>query len=407
MSHVRSLVALATLASVSVLACASGTGAEGDAGAPPTPTVEAGTPAPAATDFQLRSDMRAAWLATTQWTHLYAIAALANAPDEPQALDRLTQSEDAIGTEASPILGNAQSDDLSALLRARAADARAFMRALESRDPATTATAKGAWDQSTNDLAAFFGRLGDARSTATLATALRANETAMQGVVTARANGDLHAEIAADDEAERQSLAVGDAFTDELLALGSSQVAPSALSPQDRSLRLELRPLLARGAFWLRVVAIEQLRGEPLQPVLDQAIAVRVATANVFARFYGNSIGGQVEFWLHSELADAYAYMLATKSADPTASDATRQIFVTDMGHFARYLASVDASWRAGDLDRILQVGVDRTLGEYDARVAAQWDADAADYQLILDNSRELGDLLADGLASAFPRRPR
>ena len=406
MSHVRCLVALATLASASVVACAAGTAAEGDGGSPPTPTVEAGTPASATTDFQLRSDMRGAWLATVQWTHLYAISALASAPDEPQALDRLTQSEDAIGTEASPLLGNAQSEDLSALLRARAADARAFGRARQSRDPATAATAKAAWGQNTSDLAAFFARLGGAQSTASLATALRASETAMQNVVTARADGDARAEIAADDEAETQALAVGDAFTDELLAVSPSQVSPSTLTRQDQSLRLELRPLLARGAFWLRVVAIEQLGGEAVQPALDEAVAVRVATSNVFARFYGKSVGGQIEFWMHSEIADAYAYMLATKSADPTAIDATRRIFVTDMGHFAKYLASIDASWRPGDLDRLLQVGVDRTLAEYDARRAAEWDADAADYQMILDNSRELGDVLADGLATAFPRRP-
>lgn len=406
MSRLRSLAALTALSAATIVACAAGAEPAdtrtNDAGTlPPTPTVEAGTTAKM-TDFQLASDLRATWLDSAQWIHLYAIAATTN-EGAAQAMARATAASTDFATVAAAFLGDGTSEVLAKTFQARETVVREFVTAAETGDAKEIAAATQAWELDTDAIAGFFSRkLYGAHAISALGLELRAEDAALREEILARANGDAKAEIAASDEAETQAIAVGQTVATSLIGTYRSSIARSDVSQEQQSLALELQPLLADRAFWLRIALIDQSHKTPSQPELDRAMASQVAVADTFQRFFGKDVVGQVQLGLHNLVADADAYALA--QGDATATAGVRAQWVSHANAFAKYLASLNARWQAPVLERILGVDVDRTAASIDARAAREWDADAADWAMIFDNGRGFAGVLAAGLVATLPR---
>ena len=411
MSHVRSLIALTALTSASLFACAVGTTPENGTNAgtlPPPATVEAGSIAPATTtDFQVRSDTRDAWLALAEWSHFYAISAMGNAGDTAPAQNRLLVVGHDFATQAGLVLGDGAADQLAALLDRRAKSVIAFVSDAENGDLNAMAKEKAIWSVASAQLASFFAdKLGKAHAISALHPALLALDAATQDEIVARAKGDFSAEVSAADQADTQALTVADSLAFSMAATYPSKLSPSTLGVENQSLRLELRSLLAQRAFWLRAFTIDQAAKLEAQPELDRAIKAHVAVGDVFAGFYGKDVGDQVALGFHNLTADQYAYLLAGQTGDASASDAIRAKWMKDAAGFAHYLATVDTSWTETDLDRILQMDVDRTLSYVEARRASEWDADVADYMMVIENTGVLANVFAGGLAAVSPNTP-
>ncbi|HEY1958881.1 MAG TPA: hypothetical protein VGH28_24885 [Polyangiaceae bacterium] len=405
MSHARLLIALTALTSASILACAGGVAPESepDGGAPPT--VEAGPTSPAATDFQVRTDTRDAWLSLAQWTHFYAISATGNAGDTTQALQRLLAAGNDFATQAGALLDSASSTELAGLLGQRAKVVVAFVDHTSNGDENAVTNDQAEWRDLTTQLATFFTTHLHAASRApsALQDDLFALDTATQNQIAARAKGDFAGEVAASDEADKRALDVADALSAALIATYGDKLGTTTVSGDAQSLELELRPLLAERAFWLRAFTIDQLQKRAAQPELDRALAAHVAVADVFTTVYGSNVGSQVELGFHNLSADAYAFLLASETGDTSAVAAIQKQWFTDQKSFVQYLASTNTSWTVGELGRVLGVDMDRTLAEIDARRTGEWDADAADYAMVLDNTRLFANVLATGLAHATP----
>lgn len=411
MSHVRSLIAVTALTSATIFGCAVGTTPENGTNAgtlPPPTTVEVGSITPATTtDFQVRSDARDDWLAIAQWTHFYAITASGATADVAQAQNRLLVAGNDFATQAGVVLGDGAADPLTSLLERRAKSVIAFVGEAENGDENAMAKERASWQVASAQLATFFAdKLGKAHAISALQPALFAFDAATQDEIVARAKGDFSAEVSAADQADAQALTVADTLAFSLAATYPAKLAPSTLTVENQSLRLELRSLLAQRAFWLRAFTIDQAAKREAQPELDRAIKAHVAVGDVFAGFYGKDVGDQVALGFHNLTADQYAYLLAGQTGDASATDAIRAGWMKDASAFAHYLASINTSWTELDLNRVLQMDVDRTLSYVEARRAAEWDADVADYEMVIENTGVLANTFAGGLAAAFPNAP-
>src|SRR5262245_66036279 len=62
--------------------------------------------------FMLKQDMRKLWTDHVVWTRGYIIAALADAPDAPSALNRLMKSQEDIGDAVAQLYGDAAGQQL-------------------------------------------------------------------------------------------------------------------------------------------------------------------------------------------------------------------------------------------------------------------------------------------------------
>src|ERR671926_878378 len=66
---------------------------------------------------ELKQDMRKLWTDHVVWTRDYIIAAIADAPDAPSALDRLMKNQDDIGNAVAKFYGDAAGKQLTTLLK--------------------------------------------------------------------------------------------------------------------------------------------------------------------------------------------------------------------------------------------------------------------------------------------------
>ncbi len=395
MVHARSFLVVALAAGLPIFACATSTVTETDAG---VPSPDGG--GAQVTPTQARSDVREAWLAEAQWARFYAISA--QAAERTTALSHLNASEDAIAANVGTYAGEAAQTELAALLHQRAQLWVNFLSPAAVRG----SSAESALLANAATIAQFFGRLGSAWDANAIRTELDAQLQAMIDGLRMRGDGDAIHWASAFDIADQHTLAVADNVAAGLVKQYPSGFAPATTKQTDDDFRLKMRVALDEHAFWMRVFAIDRMANRDAQPALDRAANADNDFGKLFEQFYGEAVGGQAQYQIHTDEIDATAFIFAIELGDPAAVDGTSKQWDQDAEKLAQFLVSTTPALNLADPERMTQVNADRERAMITARFASQWDADAANYEMVVVNIDSLGDSVATTIttSSAQPR---
>jgi hypothetical protein len=110
---------------------------------------------PMADAITLRQDMRKLWSDHVVWTRQYIVAAVANDPSAPVALNRLMKNQEHIGTAIVPYYGAGAGAKLTELLKGHIAVAGDLVAAAKAGDAAKKTDADRRWHENAAEIATF------------------------------------------------------------------------------------------------------------------------------------------------------------------------------------------------------------------------------------------------------------
>jgi hypothetical protein len=102
-----------------------------------------------------KQDMRKLWTDHVVWTRDYIVAAVADAPDAPAALNRLMKNQEQIGDAVGGFYGNPAGRQLTTLLKEHIAVAGDLVKAAKAGDKAGQQAADAKWRQNATQIASF------------------------------------------------------------------------------------------------------------------------------------------------------------------------------------------------------------------------------------------------------------
>lgn len=398
MRTVGSLAVTLMLAALPLYACAGATETETDAGTPPS--VDAG--APVQTAAEVHANVRDGFIAEAQWMRMYAVAALDGTPDSDAAFASLSSTEAQIVQHIAPFAGDAGAAELGGLLHART---QAFADLITSMKAATASVAndpQAALDANAQAIAQFFVTLCPGAFPPSAGAFLETANRDMVAGLEARAAGDDQTAVADFDKAQASSSQFADAVGTALSTTFAVELARGTTSRAQDALVLHLHLLLGDQSFWTRAYMIDQLSNVTAQPELDRSVQATTNVGDVYASYFGPDIGGQVQFFIHTDTTDAVAFLLAVQSGDQGTVDAIGAKWNADADQFAQFLIA-NTTINQQELQRVLRTNVDRERAMIQARVDKQWQADAVDYQMVLANRSTLANLLATPIVARLP----
>ena len=349
MVHARSFLIVALAAGLPISACASSTVSETDAG---VPSPDGGSAQ--VTPTQARSNVREAWLAEAQWSRFYAISA--QGAERTTALSHLTASEDAIAASVGAYAGQDAQTALASLLQQRAQLFVNFISPAAVRG----SSAESALFANAAAIAQFFGRLGTAWSASAIQTELDAQLQATIDAMNSRGHDDARSAANAFDVADQHTLAVADSVAAGLVQQYPSGFATPTTTQTDDDFRLRMRVALDEHVFWMRMFAIDHIARGDAQPALDRAATADVDFGKLYERFYGQTVGGEAAYHIHTDETDATAFIFALELGDPSAVDGTSKQWDQDADQLAQFLVSTTPSLNLADTQRMTRVNADR-----------------------------------------------
>jgi hypothetical protein len=150
----------------------------------------------------------------------------------------------------------------------------------------------------------------------------------------------------------------------------------------------------------MRTYVIDHVAKRTVQPELDRAVQASVDFGIVFTHLYGREVGAQFQYHLHNDTADAIAFLIALE-IDSGAVEGVNAKWIADTNAFAKYLVATNPNFTLDDVSTLLSTNIDRERAMISARVAQQYDADAVDFNQVIDNLGLLANHLAAGFAVA------
>jgi hypothetical protein len=399
MRHAGSFVVTMMLAALPLYACAGSMETESDAG--PTPTQDGGTQS--MTGAEVHTNVRDGFVAEAQWMRTYGVAALANGPDAQPAFDRLSATEAQIVQQVEPFSGDDGAVKLSQLLHARANAFADLVTSMNSKAASTAMDPQAMLDANAQQIADYFAALCPNAFPGNAATFLQKSNRSMAAGLVADAAQDSATAVNDFDAAQVASMQFADAVGLGIASTFNAVLAPATTSRIEDALTLDFHMHLGDLAFWMRAYVVDHLNDSTTsQPELDRSVKASMDMGSVLVSYFGVDVGGQMEAYIHADTTNAIAFVIALESGDQATVDAISAQWDGNANTFALYLqsnAGVDQATAQSQLRTI----VDRERAMILAREAQQWDAEAADYQNVIDARNAFGDLFAGSVVAKFP----
>jgi len=196
--QIRSFLFIALLASLSLPAAGR------------TPAASA-PHAGAAKESAFREAMRKLWEDHITWTRQFVVSAVADAPDQAAATERLLRNQVDIGNAIKPFYGDAAGERLTALLKEHITVAAELVTALKANDKAKAEGAHRRWHANADEIATFLsGANPKAWPPAEMKKMMRDHLELTAAEAAARLRGDWAADIAAYDKVHAQIMHMAD-----------------------------------------------------------------------------------------------------------------------------------------------------------------------------------------------------
>ncbi len=162
----------------------------------------------------LKTAMRKLWSDHVIWTRVYIIAAVANAPDQKPALQRLLKNQDDIGNAVAGYYGKEAGNALAKLLKEHIELAGKVVAAAAKNNKGELKEANDLWYKNAQDIAAFLHKANPNNwSEKDLEKMLDEHLKLTTDEAVARIQKNWSADIQAFDEIYNQILSMADALT--------------------------------------------------------------------------------------------------------------------------------------------------------------------------------------------------
>jgi len=166
---------------------------------------------------ELKQDMRKLWTDHVVWTRAYIVAAVADAPDAPPALNRLMKNQDDIGNAVAKFYGDPAGKQLTTLLKDHIAIAGDLVKAAKAGDKAAQQQADTKWHQNATQIADFLSKANPNWPRATLVDMMSKHLSTTTDEVVARLNKNWDDDVRAFDAVYDHILHMSDALTDGIV----------------------------------------------------------------------------------------------------------------------------------------------------------------------------------------------
>lgn len=399
MRHAGSFAVTMLIAALPLYACAGSV--ETDTNGTTPPTEDAGTTAqPTAAD--VRTNVRDGFVAEAQWMRSYGLAALASTPEAQASFNRLNASEAMIVAAIAPLAGDARAAQLNDLFHARANAFADLVSPMGSKASPVASDPQAALDANAQQITDFFVALCPNAFSPDAVNDLTAANRSMAAGVQARAANDRKAAIADFDAAQASVTHFADTVGFAIASTFGSTLAPATTSGIEDALSLQLHLLFGDQVYWTRAYVADYMRNVEAQPELDRAVQATIDMTGVLKPYFGES-AVQMQAYIHADTTNAIAFVFAIDSGDQATAQAISAQWNAGADTLAQYLA-VTAHVDLAAAQKLLRVSVDREQAMIEARANKQWDAEAANYQLVLDSRTQFASLFASSINTTTGR---
>ena len=165
----------------------------------------------------LKEDMRKLWTDHVVWTRDYIVAAVADAPDAPSALNRLMKNQEDIGNAVAKFYGDAAGKQLTTLLKDHIAIAGDLVKAAKAGDTAGQKAADDRWQNNAVQIAGFLAKANPNWPRATLEDLMKKHLSTTTDEVVARLNKKWDDDVRAFDAVYDHILHMADALSDGII----------------------------------------------------------------------------------------------------------------------------------------------------------------------------------------------
>jgi hypothetical protein len=166
---------------------------------------------------KLRQDMRKLWTDHTVWTRDYIIAAVADAPDQKAASERLMKNQDDIGKAIAGFYSTGAGQQLTELLKEHITIAVDLVKAAKAEDKAGVEKVSRSWQENGDEIAEFLSKANPNWSRTMLAEMMRMHLSTTTDEVTARLHEDWAGDVKAYDAAYEHILKMADALSEGII----------------------------------------------------------------------------------------------------------------------------------------------------------------------------------------------
>jgi hypothetical protein len=161
--------------------------------------------------------MRKLWTDHVVWTRDYIIAALADAPDAPSALNRLMKNQDDIGNAVAKFYGDSAGKQLTTLLKEHIAIAGDLIKAAKAGDKAGQKAADDRWQSNAVQIADFLSKANPNWPKATVEDLMKKHLSTTTNEVVARLSKNWDEDVRAFDAVYEHILHMSDALSDGII----------------------------------------------------------------------------------------------------------------------------------------------------------------------------------------------
>jgi hypothetical protein len=353
---------------------------------------------PITTSFALRNDLRELWTEDAVLTRSVLIGLIEGHPDTDVASARLLEHQADIGDVLRPFYGDTRADEVTRLLREHALLAHEVVYA---ETEGGSEQAIDAWYTNADTLARYLAETSPAWSREELRTLFRIYID--QTIVEARARLNDEHGLEADTFGGRLVYARMIADT---LAAGIAEQLPElvggvGLSPLEQAIYVEQRELWEEHVIWTRFFIVESLEARTEHGTAAlRLLAHDGEIGAAMAVFFGEEAGAQIARLLSEQAVITSDLVHSLVNDDGAGIQIALAAFSANAHELAAHLASLNAAWSEQELEAMWRTHHALTARQALARLAADWERDAAAYDAIQEHMRDGSDALSAGIVA-------
>ena len=170
-----------------------------------------------------------------------------------------------------------------------------------------------------------------------------------------------------------------------------------------------MRKLWEDHITWTRLAIVSFVSDLPdLQATQDRLLANQRHIGNAIKPYYGRRAGNRLTALLKAHIVGAVELLTAAKAGDQAAVSRESAEWNANGRQIADFLATANPrNWKRGEMRRMMQAHLDRTLAEAVARFEGRYADEVREYDAVHRDILEMADMLSDGIVRQFPARFR
>lgn len=187
----------------------------------------------------------------------------------------------------------------------------------------------------------------------------------------------------------------------------SAPARPAAPEISRRAFHDDMRKLWEDHVTWTRLFIVSFAADLPdLDATTQRLLQNQVDIGDAVEPFYGRDAADELTTLLTEHIAVAAEILGAAKAGDDDAFGDASARWYANARAIARFLHDANPEqWPLRDLRSMMREHLDLTLAEAAHRLAGDYAADIADYELVHAEILEMADMLSAGIVAQFPER--